>query len=342
MDWSRGFTSSFYATFIDPDSWGDRERFEITGGSVRKSDDSLKQSASINCVNYQNFDEQWIRIWMDCSQEGGGAHEPIFTGLAMNPSKNFHGRYETNSLTCYSVLKPVDDVLLPKGWYIYEGADVKENILDLLKPTKAPIIFDEEPTWLTQTLIAEQGETNLSMVEWILTVIGWRMMPDGYGRIHISPQDIDDNGDVVKIASSFHTTDNDILEMDLSVENDWFGSPNVFRAISGDVMAIAKDEDESSPYSIPSRGREIWMEESDCVLDSEDTLADYAARRLREEQSCTYKISYTRRYEPDVNVYDVVQIHYPEIAVDGLFLITSQTIELGKSAVTSEEAYMVG
>lgn len=339
MEWNRGFSASFYASFINPDTWADSERFEITGGSVQKNDNNLLESASINCTDFQSFSEMWVRIWMNASQDGSSAHEPIFTGLAINPARSFAGTNETNTLTCYSVLKPADDILLPRGWYINKGANVRETVNELLRPTKAPIIFDAEPSWITDTIIAEDGETNLSMLQTIVSIINWRMNIDGYGRIHFSPAVSKESPIIV---SKFDATDNDIVGLNVNVENDWFSSPNVFRAISDDLTAIARDDDPNSPYSTISRGREIWMEESDVVLDSTETLSKYANRRLKEEQYMTFKASYSRRFNPDIYIGDIVQIHYPTIGLSGLFTITSQTIDISAGAPTSEEAYMVG
>jgi len=341
MDWSKGFSSSFYACFIDPNTWADDERFEITGGSIQKNEDGLLESATVNCVSYQSFSERWIRVWMDAVQDGDSVHEPLFTGLAINPERTFNGFLETNSLNCYSVLKPADDVLLPKGWFINKGENVRENILKLLEPTKAPILFDGDPAWLTDTLIAEQGETNLSMARFILDTINWRILLDGYGRIHITPSAIDKNGLVTDISSKYGARGNDVIELSVRIENDWFESPNVFRAISGGLTAIARDDNPESEYSTVSRGREIWMEESDVVLDSKETLANYARRRLKEEQFMTYKVSYTRRFDPMAHVSDIVEINYPQIDLNGLFQITSQTVTIGSGASTSEEVYLV-
>ena len=342
MDWSRGFHALFYASFVDGGTWGDVERFEITGGSISKTGENLKESANINCVSYQSFNERWIRVWMDTNQNGSVAHIPLFTGLAMNPSRSFNGTYETNTLTCFSVLKPVDDVLLPRGWYIRKGSDVRSEVLTLLEPTKAPIDFDDDPPQLANDIVAEEGETNLSMVNRILEAIKWRITIDGYGTIHIQTVAFDGSRIIEPPVKTFGDLENDVLELSVNVEHDWFNSPNVFRAISEGLTAIAKDEDPDSIYSTVSRGREIWMEETECVLETGETLADYAARRLKEEQQITYKVSYKRRFDPDVYVSDLVMIHYPSIQLNGYFKIDSQTVDLSGGAPTSEEAYLVG
>lgn len=331
MNWAKGFGARFYGAVINPKTWADSDRFEITGGSVQYSTDSLMGSASVDTIAYPYYSENWVRIWMDVVQEGDSAHVPLFTGLAIKSKSSNHGGLETNSLECFSVLKPAEDVLLPRGWNILEGTNVKEAVIDLLSVTHAPIIFESDPPNLSDYLVAEEGETNLSMAELIVAVIGWRMYLTGYGEIYISPKPN-------KPVSTFNGTDNDILEVDYSQDDDWFSVPNVLRVVLDDQTVIQTDDDPDSFYSIQNRGREIWAEESNVTLNTYETLGDYAARRLRELQSSTSTISYTRRYVPTIHVTDLVEINYPRTDLIGVYQVTSQSIELHGGAKTSEDA----
>ena len=337
MDWSRSFTSSYYATFVDPKTWADVSSFDITGGSIQYSGDTLKGSATIECKEYPYTSEQWVRVWMNADQEGDCERVPLFTGLAIYPSKKMHGLSESNTLNCYSVLKPAEDILLQNGWYIQKGADVKEVLKKLLSVTNAPVTFEDyQIPILMDNIIAEQGETYLSMAQLLIDVINWRIVINGYGEIIIGPKP----SETGIISSTFHSIDYDILEVDWSYENDWYNSPNVLRVTSGELTAIARDDDESSPYSTVARGREIWAEENGVVLNSNQSLSQYAVDRLKDLQYTTYKVSYTRRYDPDVRVSDYISIFYPEVKLYGTFEVASQTINIGSGARTSEEVYM--
>ena len=35
MDWRKGFSAMYYASFVDVNTWKSVERFEITGGSIK-------------------------------------------------------------------------------------------------------------------------------------------------------------------------------------------------------------------------------------------------------------------------------------------------------------------
>lgn len=335
MDWSKGFTSSFYASFVDPNTWSDDSFFDITGGSIQKSDDSLKESATIECMEYPYDEEKWVRVWMDTNQEGSSEHVPLFTGLAIYPSRSKHGMQEKNTLNCFSVLKPAEDILLQNGWYVGAGADVKTTLRKLLSYTKAPVEFSEKNNpVLTENILAEQGESALTMCWKIIDAIRWRMVIDGYGRITICPKATVDD-----ISVTLDSLTYDVLETDLTLENDWYNSPNVLRVTVGEVTAVAKDEDPLSIYSIPNRGREIWTEERDVTLNSSETIGKYARNRLKELQVSTLKLSYSRRFNPDIQVTDLINIHYPEVNINGICEVSSQTITIGNGARTSEDVY---
>lgn len=332
MNWSKGFSSRYYVTFVDPVTWQDLETFNITGGSINVSEDNLRQTADLDCVRYEEQGERWVRVWLDARQNDDSYHGALFTGLASSPSKSISGNYISNTLQCYSVLKPLDDVLLPRGWFASPG-NTENLIRTLLAVTPAPVVIDDtEPLpALSSTIIAEDGETYLSMLEVVLNAVNWRLQITGEGAVYISPI-------ASAYSASFDAIDNDCLETEITVTNDWYSCPNVFRVIVGEMSAVARDESEDSMLSIPNRGREIWAEESNGNIYAGESLSAYASRRLSEEQMHDYEISYTRRYHPDVNVSDLVRIHYPGQEIDGIFYVASQTINLGYGASVSEVA----
>lgn len=330
MNWEKGYTAKYYASFIDPITWRDTERFEIVGGGIKSSPTGLRQSADLDCVDYRQRTERWVRIWLDVKQDGSAEHVPLFTGLATAPEREIEGNLVSTPLTCYSVLKPAQDVRLPLGYYAptgMSGALLVKNLLS--ETTPAPITIDGVSPVLAQYIIAEDGETPLTMVDKILTAINWRLRINGNGEISICPT-------ASEISASFDPISNDMIEPKVKVTDDFYSCPNVFRAVMDDTSATARDESDR-PLSIPSRGREVWAEEKNCKLNQNETLAEYAQRRLREEQMHYMVVDYDRRFHPNVAIGDIVRLHYPQHQIDGLFCVTSQSIELGYSARTSEE-----
>lgn len=330
MDWSKGFSASYYMAIVDRRTWNDASRREITGGSISRSGTGLRQSADVDCPGYETGSEQWVRIWLDTRQNGAAEHVALFTGLACSPSVRIDGNVREHPLECYSVLKPADDVMLQRGWYApaeINGAEMVKTMLQDVIP--APVrVIGESPN-LQQAIIAEDGETVLSMSEKILEAIGWQMVIDGMGIVSIRETP-------TEVAADFGK-DYDVIETEIEIEQDWFELPNVFRAVSDDMTAVARDDAESSILSTQTRGREIWMEEINCDMNTGESIEEYARRRLKEEQERATKISYNRRFHPDVNVGDLVRLSYPAQGLQGVYRVTEQTIEIEYGARTAEE-----
>lgn len=329
MDWSKGYSASCYMTRVDPVTWRDLERIGITGGTVSREISGLRQSADVDTTGFRPDSECWVRIWMDAAQAGDVAHEPLFTGLASVSQISINGMLTTCPVECYSVLKPAEDVILERGYFAAVGTYAGSLIRDLLSVTPAPVVIEQTSPTLQQTIIAEDSENRLSMVEKLLTAIHWRLRIDGDGTIRVGPWD-----SAERAAFGIY---NDVIEPKVSLKADWFSCPNVLRATSGEFTAVARDDDPQSPLSTVRRGREIWRAEGSVTLSSLESLEDYARRRLREEQAYAYRVGYDRRYDPAVNVSDVIRLHYPEQGLLGSYTVASQSIALGDGAKVSEE-----
>lgn len=330
MEYAKGFTSSYYGYFLDTTAWADVERFEITGGSVTRESENLRESASFDCLSYPKNTERYIRLYLDATQSGETVHIPLFTGLATSPQDSVKGAWAENNVQCYSVLKPAQDVLLDRGWYAPVEMPGAVLIGQLFADLPAPVVFAENSPSLEEAIIAEDGESRLSMADKILTAINWRLKLGGDGTIYVLPK-------ATEPAAILSTTLNDIIETEMEISRDWYSAPNVFRAVSNDLSAVARDDSEKSELSTVNRGREIWKEETNCALSAGESIADYALRRLREEQKIQTAVSYNRRFLPDVVPSDLLTLHYPEIGLQGTYQITSQTIDLTYGGRTQEE-----
>lgn len=330
MDWSKGYSISYYMTRIDPITWHDIERIEIIDGSIKRESGGMRESATVDCTAYPRIVEQWIRIWLDIEQTGANQHIPLFTGLATSPARDFTGDNESNSIECYSVLKPASDVYLLRGWYAPAGRRGAEVIKELLADIPAPVSIAEDSPALQSHIIAEDTETHLTMIEKILTAINWRMRILGDGTVRVEPKPSEP-------VATFDPIDNDVIETEIKVKEDWFSCPNVFMAIANDLMAIARDDSINSPLSTVNRGREVWRQETSCDLADNETIEQYALRRLKELQKTEKTASYDRRFMPNVYPGDAVRLHYPAQSLDGVFTVSSQSIDLSYAARTSEE-----
>lgn len=334
MNWNNGFTAKYHAAIIDPASWRETGRLELTGGSIERSTADLLESADLDTTELPNGGEAWVRIWLDAEQRGV-THVPLFTGLTSAPSRDIDGQRETYKIECYSVLKPVDDILTERGYYIPADVTAPQAAARLLRAGIAPVEVEPvaNPPRLTEAVIAENGETNLTLARKVLDAVDWGIRIDGYGTIYVGPNASNNT-------AMFDANNNDVVELQLSDEYDWYSCPNVLRAISGDLTAVARDDDPKSPLSTVSRGREIWAEESSVNLGTSESLAAYAHRKLKILQSPARTVSYKRRFDPNVRVGDLVMINYPEVGINDFFRIKSQSLELTYGCRTTEEAVL--
>ena len=331
VDYSKGYSAKYYAERVDPATWRDVGVIRLTGGTIKRETTGKRQSADLGCVNYHIDVEQWIRVYLDITQNGASAHVPLFTGIAVTPDDDHNGTLTINSLTCFSVLKPAEDVLLPRGYFAPAGADGAELVRRLFAVSPAPVIIADASPVLAEAIIAEDGENHLTMADRILDAIGWRLRITGDGYVTIEPQP--------EVPSArFDPINNDVIESKIKVSADWYSCPNVLQAIAGDVTGIARDDDPDSPVSTVRRGREVWKQES-CSLSANESVAEYARRRLKELQRVKQKASYSRRYMPDVMPGDLVGMNYPEQGLTGYYSVQSQSITLGYGARTAEMIY---
>ena len=312
---------------LDPVTWLEIERIELISGSISRSNGGLEQTASLTVRDFDQEQEHWIRVYMDATQEADVDHVALFTGLVSAPKENVEGPVATHELECYSVLEPLDVPLL-LGEYIPYGMNAGTAIKRLLKPTPAPVDITPGAPALEDYIVAEENETNVTMIQKVLDAIGWQMVIEGDGTIEVRPRP-------ETVAASFSAIGMDVIEKTLSKTRDWFKTPNVFRATSGDMVAIARDDDPESPLSTVARGREVTSEETDVTLTSDEGLAEYAKRRLKEEQQIVESADYTRRFIPGVMVGDRVDINYDHL--QGEYEVISQNITLTYNAQTEEQ-----
>lgn len=335
MDFSKGYSASFYGAYIDPRTWHESGQFDIISGSINRDENDLRHSANLTIKDYQGLNDQWIRIYMEAKQGSDSQKVALFTGLASTPSEQYQSGLRTTNVQCYSVLKAVSDIMLPLGWYAPAFSNGADQISRLLEGVPVQVYISEESPNLKTAIIAEDGETNLSMIDAILYSMAddegnrWKLQIDGYGNISLSPF-------ATEPIAIFSPTMEDVIEASFSVNHDWFECPNVIMVTDGDQIAIARDDDETSELSTIARGREIWISESADVSDNE-SIGEYAKRRLLEEQSRSIEIQYARRFVPEVNQGDLIRIDYPQLS--GNYYVKSQSINLGINAQTNESVY---
>ena len=329
INYSNGLSATYYAARVNPQTWADAGEINIISGSITKNASSdLVVSADIS-VNEDIDAETWIRVYMIAEQSGAKERTPLFTGIASSPSRNINGNTETRKLDCYSVLKVAADILLPVGWFAPARTNGGELIRILLSDLPCPVELDEGSPTIISSFVAGNKDSKLSVAKSIADAINWQIKVLGDGSVRICPKP-------QTIAGTFDNIENDIIETSVTDNRDIFAVPNVLRVTLDGSTATARDDDPDSVYSTVNRGREIWQQE-DAKLAAGESLGEYAIRKLKELQNPSRKLSYTRRFQPDVDVNDLVSIIYPKQSIGDVFRVKSQTITLSHGAKVKEE-----
>lgn len=331
MDWSKGFSARYILTTVNSKTWTDEQEFEFVEGRIDRDNSSdLRESASITMTEEITDKECWIRIYLQAQQGGNGVKTPLFTGLTAFPERKLDGIRTTYSIDCYSILKPADDILLPRGYYVPAGSGAKQ-IKKLFDCIPAPVFIEGTSPITTESIVAEDGETRLSIALSLLNAIGWRIRISGDGSVTICAED---NGS--KLSAGIN--ENDILECDVTDAFDWYDTPNCFMAIHDDYgAAVARDDSPNSFLSTINRGREVWKSEIGVDLPGGESIATYAVKKLKELQKPARTIKYSRRFFENIFLGDVVSLNYPQHNLTGKFRITSQTLSLTHGCRVEEE-----
>lgn len=322
LNWDKGISTIVKCYLVDNERWTDTEEINIASGKIDRTKEGLLESARLE-LRESVSQEAWIRVYLAAQQEGGGELVPVFTGLATAPKSTRGQVGKTVSTECYSVLKAADDVLLKRGFYAPAGADAR-LAASLIGKANVRVEVAQGTPRLQESIVADDGETNLSMARKIVDAIGWRMRVSGEGVVYLEPLPAHPS---ITFGSSF-----DVIEQGIEDSQDTFTLPNCLRVSDGSNYAEYKDAD-----AIAARGREVWAEEGDVNLAACENLYSYAKRRLKTLQNPTRELSYNRRFIPNVGVGDVVEIDYPNASITGLFEIASQSIDLENFGKTKEE-----
>lgn len=330
INYSNGISATYYAARVNPLTWADAGEINIISGSITKNATSdLVESADIS-VSEDIGAETWMRVYMIAEQSGAKERVPLFTGIVSSPSRNINGSTETRKLDCYSVLKVAADILLPVGWFAPAWTNGGELIRLLLSDLPCPVELDEGSPAIISSFVAGNKDSKLSIAQEIAKAIDWQIKVRGDGSIRICPKPL-------TVSGAFDSIENDIIETSVTDDRDIFSIPNVLRVTLNGSAATARDDDPDSVYSTVSRGREVWQQE-DAKLAAGESLGEYAVRRLKELQNTSRKLNYTRRFQPDVDVNDLVSIIYPRQSIGDVFRVRSQTITLSHGAKVKEEA----
>jgi hypothetical protein len=313
----------------------------------RDSEAETLGSASIDVTDA--LGEVYIRGYLKTVQNGVTESRPLGTYLVQTPSLNFDGLVTSYSGDAYTPLIELKEKQPPIGYFIPKGANALQFAYQIVRdnaraPVIKPMILNDDKYKLAYDFVADVSDTWLSFLNDLLRDVQYKLDLDEMGRIFFAK--------VQKIAAMqpiwTYTDDNSsILYPELTLDRDLYGIPNVIEVIysktdgnSGLRPAIARNEDISSPVSIPNRGRPIYYRVIDPELlnPTQEQLDDYAQQLLEEVSSVEYTVSYKHGYCP-VRVGDCVMLNYSRAGLKNVKAkVIKQDIDCSSGCPVSETA----
>lgn len=278
--------------------------------------------------------EQWIRVYAIITQDATRT-VPLYTGLVTNTRHEWNGATETWKVDLTGPLARASEKLMPVGWWWQTDPATKAGDL-LSENCPAPVTITKPASNMAHPIYAETGETNLTMAQKLCDTCGYRIRVDADGSITVEPEP-------TKPSLTIDEGGNDIMLENLDDGSDIGEIPNVFRVSTGDgEVAVFRDTDPSSPYSIVKRGREIWAEETGVSLVEGESAATRAMRGLLAKQRSAITANYSREYADGVHAGDLVKLDMPATKLNGLWRVVRTSLQCDVGIIVDEEVEYYG
>lgn len=344
IDWTASMQQTFEFYIVDPATWGDKEKMDeaISCGITWNDDDETLGSATIETTKL--LDECYIRVYLICIQNGEKDQRPLGTFLVQTPQESYDGRISKYTLDAYTPLLELKDNAPPYGYTAYSGASVLNTVSDAVaENARAPVVRVNDEKALDVDYVSDfDNDSWLTFLSDLLASVGYKFGLDEMGRILFRATP---SLNSLTPVWTYDDSNSSILYPEVKLSRDLYGIPNVVEVLySNDTtfrFARVKNEDENSPVSIPSRGREIIHRVSnpnDLTNPSQVQIEDYAKNLLRDLSSLEYTITYTHGYCP-VRVGDAVWINYERAGLKNIrALVKSQQIDCRPGCSVTETA----
>ena len=343
IDWAAGgyAVRAWHARVVDPATWAEAgELAGVRSMTVERScegDAPLLESAEVVLdadVGSEPF-SGWLRLTATVEQAGQVERVDMATVWCERTSGDVERGMEERTLAGHSVLWPCSksyawDV---SGGYAPAGSDGAELAARMIAATTTAPVSVEGGFTVDGHVVFDQDATVLDAAWLLLRAGGYRMRLSGDGRIAIGPDPTEPSLELDSASAS-------ILVPRLGIDADTTGVPNVYRAQDGTEVAVAVNDDPSSPVSTESRGWRHVMRDDSPVRVNGETLAAYAARRLEEESTISRSLSYSREWWPGVAAGDIVRGSLASVGLDGDMRVTRQRVECALGMPVEEEASM--
>ncbi len=342
-DWSKSMQQTFEYYLVNPDTWKDEKQLRNVISSKITRDDSTEtlESATIDITD--GIDECYIRIYLVTNQNGIKEKFPLGTFLVQTPSISYDGKVTTVSLDAYSPLIELKEKPTPLGYTILKSYKIMENANQIVRENaRAPLIPSADVQTLYSDFVASTSDTWLSYVSDLVSNAKFILGLDELGRILFNPKQETSS---LQPVWTYNDDNSSILLQDITVDRDLYGVPNVVEVIysKGSTYYYAKavNDDENSPLSTVSRGREITLRVTDPSFvgnPTQNQIKEYAEQLLKSKSTVEYTVTYTHAYCP-VRTGQCIRLNYKRAGINDIKAkVTKQVIDCISGCTVTETA----
>lgn len=344
IDWGRSMQQTYEYYIVNPETWQNQERIDYIISTSITHDSTSRLCGSSNMNTTEALDENYIRTYLVCNQDGHIHKECLGTYLYMTTNDSFDGVVHEYNAIGYTSLVELDENCPMLGYFIpskdYAGRDqhvsIANNIRTIVNQhTRCELeTAIEYSDMLTNDIVPAPSDTWLDIILNMIKTVAVRQYvlgADEMGNITLKV-----HNDINKMIPTYDYTDDDtsLLLPTLNTGLDLYKIPNVVEVIFSDSKHFFKsravNNDEESPISIQKRKREIvkrvvvnnigFSKPTQKIVDA------YAEKLLESESTIRQEISYTHGY-CGTKVGDCVTLTYRAAGLNKVKgIITAQTI----------------
>lgn len=343
IDWTASMQQTFEYYTVDPNTWKDVKLIDNVKSSTINRDSTADTLGSASIDINESLGECYIRIYLIAIQNGITYKVPLGTFLVQTPSSSFDGKMRNVSMDAYTPLLELKENPPPLGYSILKDENIMQNAYLITREhARAPVIKTDCDTNLFSDFVANTNDTWLTFLRDLISNAKYVFDLDELGRILYSPKQ--DTASLQPVWT-YDDGNSSILYPDFNIDHDLYGVPNTVEVVYSDsnnhYYAKAVNDDENSPTSTVSRGREILrrITNPDLMGDpTEKQIKEYAEQTLRDLSTLEYKISYKHAYCP-VRVGDCVRLNYSRAGLTNVKAkVISQSIKCEPGCPVEEKA----
>ena len=343
-NWYASMQQTFEYYVVDPRTWQDTKRINGVVSCIIDRDSEAETLGSATIDVTETLGECYIRAYLVTIQNGITEKHPLGTFLVQTPSWSFDGKIKTMSLDAYTPLLELKENPTPLGYSLSKGVNIMDMAYQIVRDrARAPVVKTTCDKTLYSDFVANTDDTWVTFTSDLVANAKFKLDLDELGRILFAP--VQEVASLQPVWTYDDSDDSSILYSQVTLDQDLYGIPNVVEVVysNGNDYFFARvvNDDENSPTSTISRGREILYRDTQPSLSgdpTDDQIQEYAEKLLRQLSSINCTISYSHGYCP-VRVGVCVRINYERAGLTNVKAkVISQSIECRPGCRVTETA----